>query len=384
MIYFILGSHPELAIAEIQSVLGELDVVHQTTNILLINSDQQNISALQERLASVIKIGHIIGELPTWDDQQAADLIASYASGAMGKNKISFGISIYGSKDLQRETDALGGGVKKRLKDTGRPVRYVTSKEPTLSSAVIETNNLLSSGGEFVLLEAPGTMYLGQTQTIQDFKAWSDRDYGRPARDKRSGMLPPKLARTMINLSGAHPEQSAMLDPFCGSGTVLMEASLMGFKKLIGSDISEKAIEDTTKNLTWLASRFELEPPKLFLFTTPAAELPEHLSDAADAIVAEVFLGTPRHAKADKRELQNIEKRMMPMFEESFANLKPLLAPGAKAVIAFPSFRNKKGGWHKLPIQNMLTKLGYTVEAEYLYFRSNQFIARNIFIFKHL
>ena len=35
---------------------------------------------------------------------------------------------------------------------------------------------------------------------MQDFEQWGARDYGRPSRDAVRGMLPPKLARMMVNL----------------------------------------------------------------------------------------------------------------------------------------------------------------------------------------
>ena len=381
MIYFILGSHPELAKAEIKAVLGDLDVVHATDKFLLANITEKNLGRLQDRLASIVKIGHVIGELIEWDESGAADLIAAYASSAMGKNKISFGISAYDKqRRLEKETSSLGGAVKKILKETGRPVRYVTSKEPQLSSAVVDTNNLIGSGGEFVLLAVGKKTMIGQTETVQDFRAWSDRDYGRPKRDKRSGMLPPKLARMMINLSGLEPDGHNILDAFCGSGTVLMEAALMGFDPLIGSDIAEKAIKDTKKNLGWLTREFDLPELNLTLFEIPAENLSEHFTDPVDLIVSEVFLGDPRHTPADAHQLKLIEKKLLPQYEKIFAGFKSVFNDKTIAVIAFPAMKTKTGDWHRLPIQDLLERLGYKIESEHMYSRSNQLIARNIYV----
>jgi tRNA (guanine10-N2)-dimethyltransferase len=51
-------------------------------------------------------------------------------------------------------------------------------------------------------------------------------------------MLKPKLARLLINLTCA---QKQLLDPFCGTGSVLIEASVLGLKP-IGSDIERKMV----------------------------------------------------------------------------------------------------------------------------------------------
>jgi tRNA (guanine10-N2)-dimethyltransferase len=69
--------------------------------------------------------------------------------------------------------------------------------------------------------------------------------------------LDPKLARCMVNLaragqsgSGAAGQraETTIFDPFCGTGGILLEAGLMGFKT-IGIDIDEKMIEGCKKNL---------------------------------------------------------------------------------------------------------------------------------------
>ncbi|MBS3125240.1 hypothetical protein J4211_03230 [Candidatus Woesearchaeota archaeon] len=49
--------------------------------------------------------------------------------------------------------------------------------------------------------------------------------------------LHPKLARAMVNLTGV--KTGILLDPFCGTGGILIEAGLMGFP-VVGCDIDEK------------------------------------------------------------------------------------------------------------------------------------------------
>jgi tRNA (guanine10-N2)-dimethyltransferase len=56
----------------------------------------------------------------------------------------------------------------------------------------------------------------------------------------------PGLARVLINLTGL--EKGTILDPFCGSGGILIEAGVMGFKT-IGYDIDEEQIQRATKNI---------------------------------------------------------------------------------------------------------------------------------------
>lgn len=376
MTFFILGSHHELSKAEIKAVLGNKPVVVETPEVLVLNDVEQSAQALQERLAGTVKIGQIIGEMDVWNENEVADLIASFALEASGKNKISFGISAYSMESEARE---LGKLVKARLKHTGRPIRFVTSKQAQLSSVIVEENGLLSSGGEYVIMKVEGKILIGQTETVQNYKAWSERDYGRPERDAKSGMLPPKLARLMINLSGIEPSGKTILDPFCGSGTVLAEAMLLGFAKLIGSDISEKAIENTSKNLAWLSEQEKLQPSQLSLHTHDVRTLSEVVTDQVDLIVTETYLGEPRTKLSSPSDAERQKKELFALYEPAFKVLKSLLVTGGRMVIALPAFKTKEG-MVRFNRNDCFASAGFHVEHAFLYSRPDQFVAREIFV----
>lgn len=61
-----------------------------------------------------------------------------------------------------------------------------------------------------------------------------------------SAMLP-KLARCMVNLARAKTSD-VVLDPFCGTGSLLIEAGLMGCRT-VGSDISTRMVQGAARNL---------------------------------------------------------------------------------------------------------------------------------------
>lgn len=63
------------------------------------------------------------------------------------------------------------------------------------------------------------------------------------------GSMSPKLARGMNNLARVKKE-SIVLDPFCGTGGILIEAGIIG-AKVVGIDIDEKMVEGTKKNLQY-------------------------------------------------------------------------------------------------------------------------------------
>lgn len=376
-----LGSHPDLSKAELESVYGnDIKIKHDLGNFLLLDlkSDKIRLPEIQERLAGIVKIGSIIAEVEVSGPEiveKLSDLLFEELKKSASSGKIKYGISFYGKNPQKfvKDRHRLGLTIKKLMKNDGYSVRYVDAKEPVLSSVIVKTNRILESGAEFVITLVDKQLYVGKTVAVQDFKAWSNRDYGRPARDAKSGMLPPKLARMMINLSGEEPKGSVLLDPFCGSGTVLMEAALMGYKKVIGSDISDKAIVDSKKNLGWMKLEAELHH-------SPANQVDKFLNDEVDAIVTETYLGKPMKGNESKEaivsQIDELKKMYLPSLETIYAVLKR----GGRCVIAFPAWKKNDDLIH-VPMRDELSEIGWRmVNDPILYEREGQKVAREIYI----
>lgn len=431
MHFFILGSHPSLSIAEIAVVFGSSNDFSKASNeVLLLDGLKASPESMQDHLAGVTKVGTVARMFPDWDKDTLADALAELAharlekqggppsspSGRTGgpagagpwparRGKAVFGLSVYDlgnsqmAKGVKKQILSLGLEVKKRLKtQTERSVRFASSKETDLSSVFVKTNGLLDSAGEFVLMASAEGLVVGITEAVQDFKAWSDRDYGRPARDPKSGMLPPKLARLMVNLSGVDPKGATLLDPFCGSGTVLMEAGLMGFQKLMGNDVSPKAIADTRENLAWIADAVSF--PSFELSVGPAEALNSRSVPPVDAIVTEPYLGPPLSGRESADRIRVIVRELAGLYEKSFRSLAGVLKPKGKLVAAFPLFRVGRET-HAVPILPALQKIGFRVARPFPsslpvglrqvslsggipYARPDQRVAREICVFERV
>lgn len=63
------------------------------------------------------------------------------------------------------------------------------------------------------------------------------------------GSMSPKLARCMVNLTMVKTGER-LLDPFCGTGGILIEAGIIG-SRVVGTDIDPKMVEGTIKNLQY-------------------------------------------------------------------------------------------------------------------------------------
>jgi len=352
--FFILGSNPTLSIAELSAVFNYREFSLIQKNIAILKCDYEIKADVIKKIGGTIKFGLICDELDSYDIKNLLNSIAVFAKPEKDiKTKFKFGISYYGFFKINIKV--LGMEYKKSLKQLGLNSRWVISKEPTLSSVVVEQNKLVSEQGvEIVIIQFNKKLFLGKTLAVQPFKELSFRDYNRPARDDRSGMLPPKLAQIMINLSGANKEKT-ILDPICGSGTIITEAMLMGYKKIIGADISKKAIEDTEKNIEWTKKIFPrscVQDKQFSIFLEAAfrtsnfqlininsTQISVRLPlNSVDEIITEPYLGPQRGNIDINKIIAELEK----LYSESLREFNKILKSTGRIVMIWPVFCEKQ------------------------------------------
>lgn len=346
---FVLGNTPDLSVAEIESLVPYSSKSRLTNEILEISSDKINPEELINKLGGTVKIAKYLG------DFQSDDNLTQYFEKT---KKIDFGISIYNSN---LDTKKILINTKKILAEKGIKSRFVLPKDNILSSVVVSKQKLQE------LIIAKNKIF--KTVAVQDFQDWNKRDYLRPCADPAKGMLPPKVARMMVNL--VRPEGGLLLDPFCGVGTILSEALLMGFD-VIGSDNSPRAIEFSRKNLEWLSKEYKTKN-KYDVFVNDARNIS---LKSIDAIVTEPYMGP---LSPTKDTIGNIILDLENLYISCLENWQRVLKKGGSIVMAFPSFNfNGLEFRVKSPIDKV-RKLGYTLsQGPITYSRPQAIVKRNI------
>lgn len=346
---FILGNTPELSISEIESTVPFNSKQRLDNEILEISSDEIIPEKLINKLGGTVKIAQYLGDYNN-------NLIQYFDPPAGGSKKIEFGISQYNTniniKKLSQE-------LKKHLPRS----RFVLPKNNILSSVVVKKQKLL----ELVIVKNK----IFKTVAVQDFEDWNKRDYGRPAADPKAGMLPPKVARMMVNI--AKVKNGTILDPFCGVGTILSEALIMGIN-VIGADISPKAVQFSRKNLDWIKKEYKTD--NKYDILVKDAKLISLKS--VDAIVTEPYMG-PINPTRDT--IGGIIKNLEDLYMGCFLNWRSLLKKGGSIVMAFPSFNFSGLEFSvKSPIDK-LHELGYTFcRGPITYSRPQAVVKRNIYV----
>lgn len=347
---FVLGREPGLSTAELIATLKAADVGFDPKNavyspaIMVAETEKPLDAAFFHALGGSIKMAEVLGV----SEKNLEDDLFNVLNGMGSETSLDFGLSLYSTeaipsrnyKSLEYGLKPLSLTLKKRLKENGRSIRVVLNDQPALTSVQVDKNRLLAKGGELMLLIGQGAARIARTIAVQAFEDFSERDFGRPAADAKSGMLPPKLARMMVNLASASKDEP-LHDAFCGSGTILTEAATLGYKKLSGSDISERAVADTIKNLEWILSQRKLRA-ETNVFPSDVKNLPEKLPKASiGAIVSEPYLGPPLRGGESDQKIHFEYLELMGLYRRAFDAFSKVLKPGAKVVFVFPVFGNK-------------------------------------------
>lgn len=388
---FILGQSADLASQELVSFLSEEDKLEKLSNNFAIVSTKKESTEIIKNLGGTIKIAKYIESITDINELNEEKWLEYLNPQLSSENKNYFGFSLYNNKSKYKDVSKMAMGLKKTIKSKGLKVRLVTSKEPILSSVIVAKNKLI--GKELVIIFDDNQIHLGLTSNVQDFEFYNKRDAMRPGTDAISGMLPPKVAQMMINLSQAK-KNSKLLDPFCGSGTILQEAALMGVKKIYGSDKSQVAIDDSQKNINWLRKEHKIKS-EILIKKADSRHLQQTFETDIDCIVSEPYMGNARliQKTRDKNTLEQIKKELQNLYSETFRQFYKVLSINGRVVFVFPIFQNDKDRIYTLDAEE-INKIGFkqikpdiqsnqlSTNGNIIYMRPGQKVLREITIWK--
>ena len=387
----IAGRQPLISLAEIQALYDKAArLVGKKLVFFEIDEDgEENISPDINRLGGSLKLGRFFDT----DFSKLAKFLAT----AHPEGKITLGISDFSKQKKSGLAKQKSMELKRNLARVGRSVRVITSNEQEISSATAHHNQLGEKAGCFEIFLIDHEIYL--SLGTQNITAYTERDQARPARDAKVGMLPPKLAQILINLCGKLPEGARVLDPFCGTGVVLQEAAIMGYVPY-GTDLNERMVEYSKKNLSWLFNernqkRFKILPDLIL----KKDQILEAISvgDATnftwegeiDAVAFEGYLGAPMSKPPVDIKFKTEKAKCREIAMGFLKNITPQIKSGTPVVMALPAWLRENGKYVGLNILDEIQEMGYNFEkfqdlsqSDLLYYREGQIVAREIIVIR--
>jgi tRNA G10 N-methylase Trm11 len=382
---FTAGSFPNLSYAELRSVLEVFgynpDSVKKFSEKVLI-ADSKDLTddivlRIFQRLGGFTRVGKEIEDLDSF--------LLNFDS----SSKIVFGISLISEINKREDknfVEKLSRQIKKYFVSRKIPCRFVLPKKTELNSAQVKRNQIIEKGFELVISDNGQEKIYSQTLDVQDVDAFAQRDMDRPYVDVDMGTLPPKLARIMVNLSQVK-EGGVIWDPFCGSGTILLE-SLMSGINVLGSDIDPKALMYTEENIKWLSEKNLSQDVKYDLFEldvlNPNAKIVNQVKNTGvDAVVCEPYMGPPQKRYIDDKEADKLLSNVKDLYIHLFDIFKKISFEGFRVVMVIPSYKTKIG-WRSISLGDIVDSRWELENKKHgrdlKWKRNNSIIMRNIFI----
>lgn len=388
MIVFVLGRQPEISLAELQAVYRRTPKL-LAGHLAGLDIKQETALATAKDLGSIVKVAELISDSFALDAESIARLTHHLFGQTTGK--ITLGVSYYGSSAKSNLTANFSRAMRASLEQSGHSVRLVPSEQAALSTATVLHNKLAIGNPkkvELLLAPAPGShrLVVAKTIYVQDIGAYTLRDRGRPRRDTRNGMLPPKLAQTMINLARGACQLTRptnLLDPFCGTGVILQEAGLMGLTTY-GSDNNPRMIDCAQTNLDWLARRYRpASRPRLTIADATSFNWQQWLApNRLELIASETYLGRPYTDPPHPSELKPNLHDCNVIIGKFIANLSPQLPSGAGICLGVPTWYIRDH-IHHLPCLAELPRhklRSVTTGANLIYHRPDQVVGRELLV----
>ncbi len=368
-----LGRQSLLCASEFVSLLRQKSDVHRTEalapHILLVETQFPLEPDFFFELGGTIRVAASVQPLSSLSPVEVQGYLHSAIESGLldlGGEKVSFGLSVFPKekrlKKIQGSIADICSTLKEDLRQNGLSSRYVEpqSGQTSLTSVQVGENRVLDTGFEIVLVEAEEEWLAGLTLWVQDYSGQTARDYDRPHADPRSGMLPPKLARMIVNLARG-PNARTLLDPFCGSGGTLMEALLVGLSPT-GMDRDFETVRAARANCEWLMERFNGSFPVPSFTQGDATEMHRYFDPLSfDAVATEPYLGPPLTHSPSPRRLKAVLADLHSLYRETLAEIRIVTRPGGRVVFITPCFCDSSGDVRHVSVHSTIQLAGYRV-----------------------
>jgi|GEM_PF-450245 hypothetical protein len=403
----LLGHQPHISLTELNVLLPDMKIqkVWSPQIITFSSKTEIDVNWLRSVGGTVLVAKEVSSNKKTKElESIVPSMLYNELKGS--KRKATFSFRCFGIP--RGKIRSLYKDCKQFLKEKGMPSRYIgNDRNPAKPGTLLLRGIPGEDSCELVLINdmpkkkkksksAVDDIWIGKTCAVQDIKKYSDRDMGKPFRDTNVGLLPPKLAQILINLSHMMTKKETkdltIWDPFCGSGVIALEA-LIQKASMLASDKSIKAVNGCKENIKWLRKK-EKTPKAITSEVWKHDALKNYdLPKIPDCIVTETTLGPPLKKIPTKREVATLIREAEKIEVGFFENMAKML-PDTPIVCCFPVYITRDGSKNFLPkALQKIQKLGYRITCvsdkniqstsrhSLLYLRNDQNVGREILCF---
>jgi len=286
------GEHPTLPLAELEATAraeaGSCQTLLTGPGYAVISLPTSCFERVVDRLALTRRAGEFLGEVAGPD---------TFVVPEMPEGSMALRIRTFEDRKDVWDIDSLTRKLGARM-TVGHKVDL---KEPDIEIRGLASDRLLLHRN---LKEVDRKQY--------DSRKVGERPYFSPI------SLHPRYARALVNMTGLRAGDR-ILDPFCGTGGVLLEASLLGIRTY-GSDLSPEMIAGCRRNL----EHFDLKVEGLEVLD---------IGDIAETFGPLDGIATdPPYGRATSTNREKLDS----LYDRSMISMRDSLRPGGTLGVVFP------------------------------------------------
>ena len=279
------GEHSTMCTAEaIRCMEAETDsfkLVAQGPGYVIGEFDDRFLDPIAERISLTHCLGHYLGSFDIDDLSGFENIRIPEGTFAVRGKRFEGMMKDIDSQDVIRKL----GGVLSKTND-------VKLKDPQNEVRILMSDRL--------------HVFLGERKIDRDIletRKVGERPFFSPI------SLHPRYARALINLTGVK-KGGTVLDPFCGTGGIVIEAAFMGMKA-IGSDFDPEMIAGTQENMDYYGlEMYDYE-------VLDISDIAERFGEV-DAIATDPPYGRSTHTGGE--DIESIYRRAMSSFGDVLTN----------------------------------------------------------------
>ena len=324
---FILGRDPDLSLLELECYFESKNIEYKfldyNKEVAVLSLPKLDFNKLIMELGGTIKIAEVFSS-----SENLSEIEYDFKNLQVNLDKkIDYSVSYYNTTLFEFIKDIIKDKFKKeRVKAIYKKPKRKTDRFLTPTELI--NRKIITNGLDIVIYKN----FIAKTIAVYNPYEIEKRDLDRPNKDflKTTSL---RLAKILVNLSGAK-ENSWLLDPFVGTGTILQEALLKNIN-VFGVDLDGNSVRDSIENLKWLKNTYNLSG-KISIFEGDAANLTRTIKNKVDTIVCEPYMGPFLSREPSKEQAFQIIRNLKFIYTRFFNEAYKILDKNGRLVIIMP------------------------------------------------
>ena len=276
------------------------------------------------------------------------------------EDKQQWNVSYYSDEMIDIDVfDEIQSNFAGLIKESSRKTKFIRNNMKSDNFIELSVDKEREGAVNILVGNSNKKYYIAENKISIKSKDFIDRDLNRPYQDSRIS-LSPRTARILVNILGLE-DGSTILDPFCGTGTFLMESIIQGYK-VIGIDNRKECVFGTKKNLLWIMKEQNLRNRMKYVKQDDAEKLSCVETSTIDGIVTEPIL-LPHFKNSPNYEIaEDVLKKSKKIYEKSLRAMFRVLKNNGKVSIVTPRIKTRDNNYITFSFRKMVKESGFILD----------------------